>query len=163
MNKINKKILFILSLILCVMTLAFSACAPQEQESEEPLGGETGGSKQTLILSKEQITLEKLESMLLTVDGVEAGVVWKSTREDIATVNNGEVSAISAGVTVIIAEHDGKEGRCTVVVEDHKKIPNIETNVVDNQLFLMAGDVFDIVSNLTYNNKLISEAQPQIK
>lgn len=75
------------------------------------------------------ITLDKTESKLLvgeteklnatlTPAGASAEIVWSSSDETVATVEDGLVKAVAAGKTEIRATADGKSAVCTMTVEE---------------------------------------------
>ncbi len=156
------KILFlILSLVLAITCCFVMGCKSQDKTdngSEDGIVSETGTS---LLLNAMSIPLEKLESfdVVATVNGEEVtDVVWKSTNEAVATVNNGKVLAVSEGDAVIIATFDDAEARCSVHVTDNKLIPVVKTNIIGHSLAMFTGKTFNVESSVYYNNKLIDDA-----
>lgn len=147
------KLFSILFVLLFVSLFAFTACNSTNGEgNNDSQGNET----QILILNKEKVTLEKLESVELYPFNSEddtSNVKWTSSLESVASVSDGVVHALSAGVTVITAELDDKIGKCIITVEDHELIPDIKTNIVNDVLYLTKGDLFDVDSSFIYNNK----------
>ena len=70
-------------------------------------------------LLKEDVTLSRKGETWLCYDedsvGVKAkDVEWSSDNEKIATVSNGKVVAVSAGVTTIRAKYEGMEAKCVI-------------------------------------------------
>ena len=87
-----------------------------------------------IYLNKSAITLtvggeETLTATVTPSDSTDT-VVWSSSKEDVATVTNGKVKAISAGTAVITAKAGDKSATCTVTVENapvtHPAKPTIE-------------------------------------
>lgn len=76
---------------------------------------------ETITLSHSSLTIEAGDSVTLVAsvypDAVDASTLeWKSSDENIATVNDGVVTAISNGNVVICATKDGIKGECSVTV-----------------------------------------------
>ena len=146
-------------MFLCLFAVGCAEKAPSQSDRIVTESTETKEKK--LELNAYTLSLEKLEEFTLsaTIDGEAAQeVVWESIKEDVATVANGKISALSAGTSVIIATCGGLEARCSVNVSDHGLIPGITTNIDDGELFMMQGDEFDLVSTVTYNNVTVTDA-----
>ena len=72
-----------------------------------------------LALNQTTLELTTGESAILTAivaSGDNNAVTWSSSNEDIATVNNGEVTALAAGTTTITAKTGDYEATCVVTV-----------------------------------------------
>lgn len=87
-----------------------------------------------IILSESEHTLKVGETLLLTAavwpeDAEEKTVIWKSENEEIVSVKNGTVTALSAGTAVITAEStdgSGVRASCTIhVTQDTGGEPDI--------------------------------------
>ena len=59
-----------------------------------------------------------LNATVLPFNATDKTVRWSSSNSAIATVTNGTVKAISAGVVTITATVDGKEATCTITVKN---------------------------------------------
>lgn len=69
------------------------------------------------MLALDRSSLHLVPGEKLTVEAETSGAVtWSSTNTAVATVKNGEITAVGAGTAVVKATADGKEGRCLVVV-----------------------------------------------
>ena len=108
-----KKLKFILSMILCVATMSFSACSGLN-------GNKTAkGSDPVYIfsLNKSNLELETGESFALVAVHGEDTITYKSSDVSVATVDeNGVVTAVSEGVAYIYinSESDGLSCKVTV-------------------------------------------------
>lgn len=76
----------------------------------------------SISLSRTSLTLSSGDTATLTAtvypdNATDKNVVWTSDNEAVATVNNGVVTAVSAGTTIIRAQAGGKSQSCTVTVE----------------------------------------------
>ncbi len=74
-----------------------------------------------IILSQEEATLAEGETLVLTAtvlpsNATDKTVTWSSSKESVATVMNGVVTAIAPGTTVITAKAGDKEAICVVMV-----------------------------------------------
>ncbi len=79
--------------------------------------------EETLSLSKESIKLiKKGATDTIKVEGSNKPVVWQTSNPQIATVNDGIVTAVANGSATVKALIDGMEiGKCSVIVENTKE------------------------------------------
>lgn len=79
-------------------------------------------------LSAEEMTLEVNKTGVLTMEGVEdaSEIEWTSADNSVATVSNGEVTAILAGTTNILASIAGENYKCKVKVEPKEEAKEVE-------------------------------------
>ena len=79
-------------------------------------------------LSAEEMTLEVNKTRVLTMEGVEdaSEIEWTSADNSVATVSNGEVTAIQAGTTNILASIAGENYKCKVKVEPKEEAKEVE-------------------------------------
>lgn len=70
--------------------------------------------------SLEQFTMHMGEPVVpMTVDGTDSTVKWSTENSGVATVNSdGEVTAVSLGKTMVVAEVDGQTLKCEVWVDN---------------------------------------------
>jgi hypothetical protein len=150
----RKSILGWLMAMFCAVCCLFVGCV----ETNDPANNPTGI---TVELNKAQLTLEKLETYQLTatVDGKTVDAVWTSQDIAVATVENGLVTAKSAGTALIYATYQGEQERCVVTVQDHNLVPLITTNLDTDELNAVVGDDFEIATTVTYNGKPCNDAQ----
>ena len=162
----KKHILTTLLSICCMITAgAFFVSCKKTEEGERVITEEQVEAEKKLELNAYSINLEKAEVFELTasIDGdVAQNVLWKSVKSDIASVTNGNVKALSAGSTVIIATSGDLETRCIVTVSDNGLIPGISTNVAGDELCLMQGDEFTLVTQVTYNGVILTDAVTEV-
>lgn len=83
---------------------------------EEPVSG--------VVLNKDSLSLkvggtETLTATVSPENATNKAIKWTSTKENVATVKDGQVTAVGVGTTTIaaITDDDGKTATCTVTVE----------------------------------------------
>ncbi len=127
---------------------------------------------QKIELNKVDVTLTEGQKENLSVryipDGViyEGTLLWESSEENVATVNNGEIVAISAGETVITvtANEDGNTftATCNVKVE---ALPEDTILINENDFELSIGhtEVLSVISNnIDVSNVTWKSSEPDI-
>ena len=113
-------------------------------------------------LSAEEMTLEVNKTGVLTIEGVEdaSEIEWTSDDSSVATVSNGEVTAIQAGTTNILASIAGKSYKCKVKVEPKEEVKEVEDvriiipsyqNSKKGELSLSAMTTYTFVPRITGN------------
>lgn len=113
-------------------------------------------------LSAEEMTLEVNKTGVLTMEGVEdaSEIEWTSDDSSVATVSNGEVTAIQAGTTNILASIAGKSYKCKVKVEPKEEVKEVEDvriiipsyqNSKKGELSLSAMTTYTFVPRITGN------------
>jgi uncharacterized protein YjdB len=75
----------------------------------------------SILLSEDNVEVVTGETITLIANvfpsnATEQTVIWSSSNESVATVNNGIVSAIGIGKATITAQCGGKEATCVVTV-----------------------------------------------
>lgn len=105
------------AVLLAVSMLAFSACG----------GGED--AVDGISLNKEELEMEVGDtyqlSALVAPSSYDGTVAWKSDNESVAAVDDGLISAVSAGSAKITASAGGKSAVCSVTVAEKVQIPAI--------------------------------------
>lgn len=81
------------------------------------------GSNNGLSLNKNKITLSKGETYLLTVAEAAEALVWESSNESVATVQDGTVTALDEGNAIITAfsENGLDSASCVVTVNPSRR------------------------------------------
>lgn len=113
-------------------------------------------------LSAEEMTLEVNKTGVLTMEGVEdaSEIEWTSDNSSVATISNGEVTAIQAGTTNILASIAGKSYKCKVKVEPKEEVKEVEDvriiipsyhNSKKGELSLSAMTTYTFVPRITGN------------
>ena len=115
---------------------------------------------QSIVLSKDYLTMDVEEVITLDVEllpeylnGVP--LVWTSTDDAVATVNNGEITAIAPGVCDIIVSYRNKEASCQIAV-----LKRVDVNGVSFSMLPIRGGVFMMGSTLTQIGSNVNE-KPQ--
>lgn len=139
MKKNGFKIL-ILVLLACIALMAVTGCSGK-QGSVTPTTDNGSGTaakpaEQYVELNESQIILDKSNDYTLqcTVVGVSDPVVWSSSDENVATVENGKVIALAAGDAEIIATAGSLSAKCTVKVEDKGVVPAMSNYSYDFEI-----------------------------
>ncbi len=157
----KNRFLVILLSVLAVLTLSFSVgCKkpdPEDNDTETQIA---------FTLNSNSIQLEKLEEYTLVamVDEQEVtDVAWTTTNNAVATVSNGKVSAVGQGSAVITATYQEEKASCLVNVTDKGLTLGVQTNIaLGDKLYMIAEDTFKLEYLVTYNKKVLSDAQVSI-
>ena len=156
----NNRLLIILLSIIAVFAFSFSVGCGKKPDN--PDNGETE-TQASLYLNANAVTLEKREEYLLvaTFDDEEVtGVAWSSTNTAVASITNGKISAVGQGSAIIVATYQENEARCIVQVTDHGLTLGINTNIaLEDKLYMITDDTFALDYSVTYNNKVLSDAE----
>ena len=112
----------------------------------------------TLAISntKATITVGKNQTVYVTKNGkkVSSGVVWKSNKESVATVNKGKIVAKAKGKAVISAAYMGKTFKCTVTVKTATialSKSSLSLTVGDSETISLTSDGTKISSGVTWS------------
>lgn len=108
-----------------------------------------------ISLNKSSITIgvgysETLKYTL--TDGLNSSnIIWKSSNEKVATVQNGKVTAITEGSTIITASINGKSSTCRVTVSsDYVPVTGISLN--KSSLNILVGTTETLVKSISPSN-----------
>ena len=98
-------------------------------------------------------------SAVATKDGaaVDATIAWVSSDPTVATVENGKVSALKVGSTMITATANGVSSTCVITVVDAAGAPQLVVDV-EETLQVLAGETFLVQPTLVYNGKVYTDA-----
>ena len=127
-----KKLFNLLSVCSAVMLAAgfMVSCGPQE----EPPGPATIPVS-SVSISQSSVSLEPGGTVSLTAtvnpsDATDKTVIWSTSNQTVATVNNGTVTAVAEGTATITATAGGKSATCSVTV--NKKVVAVTSIELDN-------------------------------
>ena len=100
---------------IAMATLALVACSPQQGETPEESNGTTDV---TITLDKETLNMNVGDSEVLTATVTPAGtaVTWTSLNPNFVTVDNGIVTAVAEGTTIVLATAGTARAQCQVIV-----------------------------------------------
>lgn len=114
----KKKILAIILALVLVLTGVVLVCTLSSCHKEEDAPPSTGdnNSTQSATISAESVELILGEQTTLTVTNVDGSVEWTTRDVDVATVENGIVTAVGRGETWIIASTAKGDLYCRVTV-----------------------------------------------
>lgn len=132
----KKKIWSILAAVTCVCALGVfgSACKEKEPQEQQP-------DEYTIELNRETLELVEYDTYALQAslfkndEAVSGTVVWSSSNEEVATVQNGEITALSEGKTTVTALWSEQMARCEVIVSKYYD-PEWSVSLSDNLLSL---------------------------
>ena len=99
------------------------------------------------------LTVEEQETLAATVfpsDATDKAIIWSSSNTRIASVEDGLVTALLAGETVITAMAGGKSSTCVVTVKDKPLITSISISNQSIQDFV--GGQYTITPTITPSN-----------
>ena len=119
----KKGFLTVVVALLCAMVCAFGlvACNNNETPNENGNNGTQTVAVESVTLNKTQLTLdvggeETLTATVAPDNVTDKTVTWSSDNAAVATVENGKVTAVSAGSATITATAGDKSATCTVTV-----------------------------------------------
>ena len=102
-----------LGALLALSIGLFAACDTEEEQQTVAVTSVTV-SPATLSLTAGES--ETLTATVAPENATDKAVTWTSSDETVATVENGEVTAVSAGTATITATAGGVSGTCAVTV-----------------------------------------------
>ena len=120
------------------------------------IGPSGGGAVTGITLSQHELTLVKgatatLTATVIPADAPNKNFSWKSDNEAIAKVENGVVTAVSKGETIIrvTTEEGNKTDECKVIVkEESDPVAVTGVKLAYNDLTLKIGKSFTLVANI---------------
>ena len=125
-----------------------ATCTVTVQPNEIPV--------ESISLNKTELTLEVGENEVLTATitpgNATGAVTWTSSQESVAIVdNNGKVTALATGTTIITVTAGGKNATCVITV--HPNEINVESiSLNETSLALIVGDEFTLTATILPNN-----------
>ncbi len=151
-----KKILRVLLSLSLLFVVAFSACAKE--------GNPSKNNEAELFNVLENAKIDRFDEIELSLKEDVEGVVWKSSNENVAIIEDGKLIAISAGTAVITASVGDEKQTQTITVVDNGVAPTIN---FDN-LPLLKGDTFtltpityfkgSVMENVTYTYSVADDS-----
>ena len=93
-------------------------------------------------------------TLIATVINSDAAVVWSSSNEQVATVDNGVVTGVTQGTATITAAIDDVKATATVVVSAEPfPVLTISQNTVE---LLLGGEGILVTSEVTYDGQVVT-------
>ena len=116
----KKKLLLFLSILALIMPVVVFA---EPESSASPTPSPSTTPELTITLSSSSIELEvgDTKTITVTVSDSSKTVTWTSDDTNVATVENGKVTANKAGTATITAKVDDKTATCKVTVKEKKE------------------------------------------
>lgn len=115
---------------------------------------------ESITLNRDYLTMDVNEVITLgveltpsSIDGVP--LVWKSTNESVASVNDGKITAKAPGLCEIIVSYRDKEASCQIAV-----LKKVDVNGVSFSMMPVKGGVFMMGSTMTQIGSNVNE-KPQ--
>ena len=112
----KKRSLILIGLIVVILAVVVAVVCTMCGKGGEEV-------KQGLTLSSTELELDALEKAELTAvvtdangNPVEAAVTWSTDNAAVATVDNGKITALTAGTATITAQYNGMRAQCAVRV-----------------------------------------------
>lgn len=136
-----KKIVHIL-MAFSLFILTFAACGP----TEPPVSEEAD-----LFNAVENSKIERFDQMELSLKQGIDNVVWQSSNESVAVVEEGQLIGISAGTTTITASVGTKKQTQTITVIDNGVMPIIHFD----SLPLLKGDSFTFAPDAYFKGRVM--------
>ncbi|MDC1067653.1 Ig-like domain-containing protein [Candidatus Kapabacteria bacterium] len=129
-------------------------------------------SVESIAFNSEEISLDvgstyQIEYTILPTNATNKNVIWTSSNEEVASIENGKVNSVSVGETIITAEtEDGNHIDTLKIIvtsvsslTDNNDLINIYPNPVHDILFIDSKDAkrFEIVISDMSGNLLLSQ------
>ena len=151
----NKKFLIILfSICLTAMSALFVSCGNGEPVSSGSYGSDDVGGKTKISLSIDKITLARYSDYTLTVKYTGEGeVVWSSSDERVATVENGYVVALNNGEAVITATVGEAKAECGVSVNETEGLTPVLCVSDENTINIFNSSDYELTPYVLFDGK----------
>ena len=137
-----KKILKSTACAVLLPLLVFSACQESKTEQTDSLFVELTDTK-----------VERFDSLELELEKGVSNVVWESSNQSVAVIEDGTVCALNAGTTVISATKGNKVQQQTITVFDEGDKPTIDVEYFP----LMRGYEYQTDTQAFFNGKELKD------
>ena len=156
-KKLVKVMQWLMALSLSISMVAFVGCGAgqtQNQSSTQESSTNQEQEKEPLemTISRTEIVLTQFEQAYVSVDcSYPVDVVWTSSDESVATVEDGVVTALKAGEATITATAEGISKTCVVSVLRSEDYPLLELNQYDAKI--RVGEELSVSSQVNSEEK----------
>ncbi len=163
-NKIKLLVVLSVFIILCLSAFTLTGCKDKGNESDNGSSEPSSVSTPTSTSASENANfLELSKSTVSLVYGESAVVIarykdesgktlgWKSSDESVATVEDGLIVSKGLGNAVVTATYGDLKAECSVSVIYGDYQPVLTVDHLGDELNLLKGDVYGIVSRVTFN------------
>ena len=141
-----------------VSVMLLFGCKPEEPDTPDTPAPPTTVAVTGVSLNKTSLTItegenETLSATVAPSNATNTGVSWSSSNTGVATVNNGQVTAVKAGTaTITVTTSDGgKTASCSVTVEA-KKIPVTGVSIDNKTVELVEGEEVTLSATVAPEN-----------
>ena len=130
---------------------------PNSESKIDLLNGGTGGEVSAIKLSEPTVSIKKgetkqIEVSVLPTNATNNGFTWESSNEDVATVENGLITAKTSGTaTITVTSSNGTKAYIEVTVLDNDKIATI---ICEDKVFNGTPQAIAVCSGGTVENQI---------
>lgn len=110
----------------------------------------------TISLDNSVLSINRFETGELNAEVKKNGIVvsmpqleWSSTNENVATVEDGIITPVDYGETVISVEYEDVSASCQVTIANNGYVPTLEVDVDEVQLFV-SSDPYKVNASVFY-------------
>ena len=115
-------------------------------------------AKYSIELNNSALSVNRFETATLNVTVKKDDIVvaspnveWEIENANIATVNNGVITPVDYGTTLVTVRYENVSASCQVTVEDNGFVPSLILDVEEVQL-LMSSDAFKVNASVFYES-----------
>lgn len=141
----NKKFLFMLAALVCVLFVCLASACKKTQEDPIP-------AEASVTLDRSSAELDVHETIELTAssENTSEKIVWSSSDPAVATVENGLVQAQAKGEATVTASAGGASDTCRITVYDSQSAPVLRLN--RDSVPVAKGDTYTVKAEVLYKN-----------
>lgn len=150
-----------LSRIIIPLLLISTFMCGCQKNSPDPSEDDTPVVEPTIRLSQTSITLSEDKTFQLEVDVDEElkgkMLFWTMRDEDIATVEDGLVTAIKEGSTICTVQCGKAKAKCAINVTSFEPENALSIHLTKNEFNLNVNDVFDLPITVSFGEQMVTD------